>query len=172
MTAVIRGHCSLSLASLVSAIIHLPQPIGCPNARNVGIKACLTSYVVMLDHDDLLRAGYLAAMISWVAERDLRCAAATLHYIGESPARVGMLVSRHSDFVMPSGFFSEIKLLAEIGYFPDSCGDDLLLFRAIKKITSLTTCPQAGVLYRIHPQAESSRNTYLWWAFLATFSAL
>jgi len=150
-------------------IIHLPQSVGCPNARNVGIKACLTPYVVMLDHDDLLREGYLPAMISWVTQHGLRCAAATLRYIGENPARVGALVSRHPDFFMPSGFFSEISLLSEVGYFPDSCGDDFLLFRSIRQVTKLMTCPDAGVLYRIHPQAESSRNTRLWWAFSRLF---
>jgi len=38
-------------------IIHLPKSVGCPNARNVGLKACATSYVVLLDHDDVLCGG-------------------------------------------------------------------------------------------------------------------
>jgi len=146
-------------------VIHLPQSVGCPNARNLGIKACRTRYVVMLDHDDLLAGGYLPAILSWMGSKGLRCAAATLRYIGESPKRVGAVVSRHPDFFLPSGFCCEVALLAEVGYFPDSCGDDLLLFKAIRKVTTLTTCPEAGVLYRIHPQAESSRNVKLWWAF-------
>ena len=146
-------------------IITLPQSVGCPNARNLGLKACATPYVVLLDHDDLLCDGYLKAVSAWVSERHLRCAAATLRYIGERSSRVGMLVSRHPDFFMPSGFFSEVSLISEVGYFPDCYSDDALFFRAVRKSTSLTTCPGAGVLYRIHPQAESSRNTKAWWAF-------
>jgi glycosyltransferase involved in cell wall biosynthesis len=146
-------------------IVHLPKSVGCPNARNLGIKSCHTPYVVMLDHDDLLCPGYFQAMSSWLEKNRLRCAAATLRYIGENSRRVGVIVSRHSDFFMPSGFMAEATLLAEVGYFPDSYSDDLLFFRAIRKATPLTTCPDAGVLYRIHPKAESSRNTKAWWAF-------
>jgi hypothetical protein len=124
-----------------------------------------TPYVVLLDHDDILCAGYFKAMSSWLEENQLRCAAATLRYIGESSRRVGVIVSRHPDFFMPSGFSAEAELLAEVGYFPDSYADDLLFFRAIRQATRLTTCPDAGVLYRIHPQAESSRNAKAWWAF-------
>jgi glycosyltransferase involved in cell wall biosynthesis len=130
------------------------------------LKVAASQPGVRLIHlDDLLCEGYVEAMISWVTERRLRCAAATLRYIGENPARVGAVVSRNPDFFLPSGFFSEVRLLQEVGYFPDSCGDDLLLFQAIRRVTELTTCPGAGVLYRIHPRAESSRNTLLWWAF-------
>ena len=146
-------------------ILNLPKSVGCPNARNLGIKSCRTPYVVMLDHDDLLCAGYFKAMSSWLEQHHLRCAAATLRYIGERSHRVGAIVSRHSDFFMPSGFMAEAKLLAEVGYFPDSYSDDLLFFRAIRRATRLTTCPDAGVLYRIHPQAESSRNSKAWWGF-------
>jgi glycosyltransferase involved in cell wall biosynthesis len=157
------------LAAFVRApgirIVNLPKSVGCPNARNLGIKSCHTAYVVLLDHDDLLCAGYFQAMSSWLEENQLRCAAATLRYIGESSRRVGAIVSRDGDFFMPSGFLAEAKLLAEVGYFPDSYSDDLLFFRAIRQATRLTTCPDAGVLYRIHPQAESSRNTKAWWAF-------
>jgi glycosyltransferase involved in cell wall biosynthesis len=157
------------LAAFVHApgirIVNLPKSVGCPNARNLGIKACHTPYVVLLDHDDILCAGYFKAMSSWLEENRLRCAAATLRYIGESSRRVGVRVSRDADFFMPSGFLAEAALLAEVGYFPDSYSDDLLFFRAIRKVTRLTTCPDAGVLYRIHPQAESSRNTRAWWAF-------
>jgi glycosyltransferase involved in cell wall biosynthesis len=145
-------------------LLHLPKSVGCPNARNIGLKACANSYVVLLDHDDLLCDGYLRSITRWVTQKQLRCAAATLRYIGENPRRVGALVSRQPDFFMPSGFFSELSLVAEVGHFPDSYGDDLLFFRAIGKATSLTTCPDARVLYRIHPQAESSRNTKAWWA--------
>ncbi|HEY5041633.1 MAG TPA: glycosyltransferase family 2 protein [Verrucomicrobiae bacterium] len=146
-------------------IIHLTQSVGCPNARNLGIKACATPYVVLLDHDDVLCAGYFKAISAWMADHQLRCAAATLKYIGENSRRVGAIASRHPDFFLPSGFLSEISLIMEVGYFPDSYSDDLLFFRAIRKATRLTTCPGAGVLYRIHPQAESSRNTKAWWAF-------
>jgi len=147
-------------------IIHLPKSAGCPNARNLGIKNCTTPYVVLLDHDDVLCPGYFPAIAAWVHERKLRCAAATLRYIGEDAGRIGVCVSRHPDFFLPSGFLAEVSLLAEIGYFQESIWDDLLLFRAIRKVTPLTTCPGAGVLYRIHPQSESSRNTKAWWAFL------
>jgi glycosyltransferase involved in cell wall biosynthesis len=146
-------------------IIHLPKSVGCPNARNLGIRSCATPYVVLLDHDDLLCDGYFEAISTWMAENQLRCAAATLRYIGESSKRVGVVASRDPDFFLPSGFLSEVSLIAEIGGFPDSISDDLLFFRAIRKATHLTTCPGAGVLYRIHPQAESSRNTKAWWAF-------
>jgi glycosyltransferase involved in cell wall biosynthesis len=146
-------------------IVNLPKPVGCPNARNLGIKSCHTPYVVMLDHDDMLCPGYFEAMSAWLENQQLRCAAATLRYIGESSRRVGAVVSRDADFFMPSGFMAEAALLSEAGYFPDSYSDDLLFFRAIRKATRLTTCPEAGVLYRIHPQAESSRNTKAWWAF-------
>ncbi len=145
--------------------IDLPQSVGCPRARNIGIRACVSPYIVMLDHDDLLRDGYLEAMLAWVGEGNLRCGAATLRYIGEDARRVGAVVSRHADFFLPSGFLAEATLYAEAGYFPESCSDDLLFFRAIRKLTRLTTCPDAGVLYRIHPKAESSLNTHLWWAF-------
>jgi glycosyltransferase involved in cell wall biosynthesis len=145
-------------------LLNLPKSVGCPNARNTGLKACANPYVVLLDHDDLLCEGYLRSITAWVTQKQLRCAAATLRYIGENPSRVGALVSRRSDFFMPSGFFSELSLVAEVGYFPDSYGDDLLFFRAIRQTTNLTTCPDAKVLYRIHPQAESSRNTKAWWA--------
>jgi hypothetical protein len=119
----------------------------------------------MLDHDDVLCDGYLAAMLAWVRDNHLRCAAATLRYIGEDARRVGAIVSRHADFFLPSGFFGEAGLYAEAGYFPDSNSDDLLFFRAVRKLTSLTTCPNAEALYRIHPKAESSQNTRVWWAF-------
>jgi glycosyltransferase involved in cell wall biosynthesis len=146
--------------------IHLEKSVGCPNARNLGIRACNTPYVVLLDHDDLLCEGYFEAMSAWIAKHQLRCAAGTLKYIGDNSKRVGAVVSRDSKFFLPSGFLSEISLIAEVGYFPDSYADDLLFFRAIRKATKLTTCPNAGVLYRIHSQAESSRNTRAWWAFM------
>lgn len=146
-------------------LIHLPKPVGCPKARNVGINACATDYIVFLDHDDLLRSGYWDAMSAWMSERNLRCAAATLHYIGENSSRVGVIVSRHPDFFMPSGFLAEVSLVREVGMFPDSLSDDLLFFRSVRRLTELTTCPTAGVLYRIHPKAESSQNTKAWWAF-------
>lgn len=151
-------------------IIHQPRSVGCPNARNIGLKACATPYVVLLDHDDLLAAGYLEAMLEWVTENGLRCGAATLRYIGESSRRVGALVSRDENFCLPSGFFSELALIKEVGCFPDSYGDDTLFFHAIRKVARLATCPGAGVLYRIHPQAESSRNIKAWWAFSALVS--
>jgi glycosyltransferase involved in cell wall biosynthesis len=163
------GYDPAQLAAFVHApgirIVNLAKSVGCPNARNLGIKSCHTPYVVLLDHDDILCAGYFKAMSSWLEENQLRCAAATLRYIGESSRRVGVIVSRDPDFFMPSGFLTETKLLAEVGYFPDSYCDDLLFFGAIRQATRLTTCPDAGVLYRIHPQAESSRNTRAWWAF-------
>lgn len=146
-------------------MIHLPKSVGCPNARNIGINACSTRHIVFLDHDDVLRAGYFDAMSAWMSEHRLRCAAATLHYIGENSNRVGVIVSRHPDFFMPSGFLSEVSLVREAGMFPDSYSDDLLFFRTVRKLVNLTTCPGAGVLYRIHPKAESSRNTRAWWAF-------
>lgn len=146
-------------------IVDLPKSVGCPNARNTGLKACTTAYVVFLDHDDVLQDGYFTAMSAWVREHELKCAAATLRYIGENSRRVGVIVSRHPDFFMPSGFFSEVALVREAGGFPDCYSDDLLFFRALRKLVNLTTCPNAGVLYRIHPKAESSRNTIAWWAF-------
>lgn len=159
--------CELNTVAALPAIriIQLEKSVGCPNARNLGIKACATRYVVLLDHDDLLREGYFKAISAWVSAKRLRCAAATLRYIGERSSRIGAIVSRHPDFFLPSGFFSEVSLIAEVGYFPDSYSDDVLFFRALKNATQLTTCPDAGVLYRIHPQAESSRNTKAWWAF-------
>ena len=146
-------------------ILNLQKSVGCPNARNLGIRACSTPYVVLLDHDDLLGKGYWPAMASWIEANQLRCAAATLRYIGENSRRVGAVVSRDPHFFLPSGFLSEKSLLEEVKGFPDSYSDDLLFFRAIRQSTRLTTCPDAGVLYRIHPQAESSRNTTAWWAF-------
>jgi glycosyltransferase involved in cell wall biosynthesis len=146
-------------------IIGHAKSLGCPLARNVGLKVAANPYVVLLDHDDILCPGYLSAIMAWVAENRLRCAAATLLYIGESSKRVGSIVSRHPDFFLPSGFFAEASLMAEVGYFPDSLSDDLLFFRAVRRVTKLTTCPTAKVLYRIHPKAESSRNTMAWWAF-------
>jgi glycosyltransferase involved in cell wall biosynthesis len=146
-------------------ILNLQKSVGCPNARNLGIKACSTPYVVVLDHDDILCPGYFTAMASWMEINQLRCAAATLRYIGENSRRVGAMVGRGPNFFLPSGFLSEANLLAEVSGFPDSYSDDLLFFRAIRKATRLTTCPDAVVLYRIHPQAESSRNTKAWWAF-------
>jgi glycosyltransferase involved in cell wall biosynthesis len=146
-------------------IVNLPQSIGCPKARNLGIQSSRTPYIVLLDHDDILDAGYFAAMADWLEKKQLRCAAGTLRYIGENPRRVGAIVSRDKNFFLPSGFLAEASLLAEVGGFPDSIGDDLLFFRAIRQATTLTTCPGASVLYRIHPQAESSRNTKAWWAF-------
>ena len=146
-------------------VIHLPKSVGCPLARNIGIKDCTQPYVVLLDHDDVLCADYLPAMIAWVERNQFRCAAATLYYIGENPKRVGSIVSRHPDFFLPSGFFSEVALIREAGFFQDSLSDDLLFFRAIRHLAKLTTCPSAHVLYRIHPKAESSRNTTAWWAF-------
>jgi glycosyltransferase involved in cell wall biosynthesis len=146
-------------------IIHLEKSAGCANARNIGIKACSTPYVVLLDHDDVICEGYFTAMSSWIGEHRLSCAAATLRYIGENASRVGALVGRDQEFVLPSGFLSEVSLIAEAGYFLDSYSDDVLFFQAIRQITKLTTCPNAQVLYRIHPQAESSRNAKAWWAF-------
>ena len=146
-------------------IIHLQQSAGCPRARNTGIEACTRPYVVLLDHDDVLCPGYLPAMIEWVEKNRLRCGAATLYYIGENSQRVGSIVSRHPDFFLPSGFFSEVALIREAGFFPDSLSDDLLFFRAIRRLAKLPTCPAARVLYRIHPKAESSRNTTAWWVF-------
>jgi glycosyltransferase involved in cell wall biosynthesis len=146
-------------------IIQVTKSVGCPQARNTGIKSCRTPYVVLLDHDDILCDGYFQAMSSWILDNQLRCAAASLRYIGESARRVGRVVSHDVNFVLPSGFFSEVGLIAEVGYFPDCYSDDLLFFRAVRQATQLTTCPAAGVLYRIHPQAESSRNTKAWWAF-------
>ena len=146
-------------------ILNLPKSVGCANARNMGIKACATPYVVLLDHDDVLGQGYFKAIAPWMERNQLRCAAATLRYIGENSGRVGAMVLRDANSFLPSGFLSEVSLIAEIGYFQDSYGDDLLFFRAIRKATPLTTCPDAGVLYRIHQQAESSRNTKAWYAF-------
>jgi hypothetical protein len=104
-------------------------------------------------------------MTSWIATQSLRCSAAKLSYIGENSSRKGVLVSRNPGFVLPSGFLAEVSLIAEVGYFPDSYSDDILFFRAIRRVTHLTTCESAKVLYRIHPQAESSRNAKAWWAF-------
>ncbi len=146
-------------------IIHLPQSLGCPLARNTGLQACSKPYVVLLDHDDILCPDYLPNMLPWIDKNQLRCAAATLRYIGESSQRVGSIVSRNPNFFLPSGFFSELKLIRDAGGFPDSLSDDLLFFRAIRQLTKLTTCPSAFVLYRIHPKAESSKNTLAWWAF-------
>jgi O-antigen/teichoic acid export membrane protein/glycosyltransferase involved in cell wall biosynthesis len=146
-------------------IIHLDKSVGCANARNLGIKACTTPYVVLLDHDDVLCKGYLDAIVDWLATHNLRCASAKFRYIGESSQRVGVVVSRDPNFALPSGFIAEVSLIEEVGYFPDSYGDDVLFFRAIRRAAKLTICPNAQVLYRIHPQAESSRNTKAWWAF-------
>ncbi len=145
-------------------MIHLERSVGAANARNVGIKACKTPYVVLLDHDDVLCEGYLGAITAWVEKHQLRCAAATMKYIGEYSGRVGVLVSRAPDFFLPSGFLSEISLIAEVGYFRDSISEDILLFREIRQVTKLTTCPDAQVLYRIHPQSGGSSNAKAWWA--------
>jgi glycosyltransferase involved in cell wall biosynthesis len=146
-------------------IIHIQSSVGCPSARNIGIKASKNPYVVLLDHDDVLCEDYLKNITAWVNDNKLRCAAATLNYVGENPKNVGVVVGRGRDFVLPSGFLSEVSLITEAGYFPDSYSDDVLLFRAIRQLTELSTCPDAHVLYRIHPQAESSRNAKAWWAF-------
>src|SRR5690349_18018944 len=57
------------------------------------------------------------------------------------------------------------RIPGELVLFPDSYSDDLLFFRSVRERVRLTTCPEAGVLYRIHPKAESSLNTKAWWAF-------
>ncbi len=145
-------------------VIHLPGNSGGGIARNAGIRSCTTKHVVLLDHDDLLRVGYLDAITRWVSGRGLRCAAGTLRYIGKSPDRIGRLLSRKDDFCLPSGFFCEVSLAGEAGYFPDSLSDDILFFRALRRIAKVTACPGAGVLYRIHPESESSRNSIAWWA--------
>jgi glycosyltransferase involved in cell wall biosynthesis len=154
------------IANLPSVrIIHLDNSVGCAAARNLGIKACTMPYVVLLDHDDVLCKGYLDAITEWVAIHNLRCAAAKFRYIGESSKRIGVAVSRDPHFVLPSGFLSEASLISEVGYFPISYSDDVLFFRAVRRVAELTACPNAQVLYRIHPQSESSRNAKAWWAF-------
>jgi hypothetical protein len=119
----------------------------------------------LLDQDDVLCPDYLPAMLAWVAQNQLRCAAATLRYIGHSSKRVGLIVSRHPDFFLPSGFFSEAALVAEAGYFPDSISEDLLFFKKIQTITKLSTCPTAHTFYRIHP-AASAGNMMAAWALI------
>jgi glycosyltransferase involved in cell wall biosynthesis len=160
---------AVQLAALESEptirIIHLDTPVGCGNARNVGIRACNTPYVVMLDHDDVFCDGYFEAIAAWITRHDLRCAGATLRYIGERSNRVGAPVLRNPMSVLPSGFLSEISLVDEVGYFPNSLSEDLLFFRSIRRTTTLSKCPGARVLYRIHPQAESTRNAAATWAF-------
>lgn len=146
-------------------IIHLNGSIGSANARNLGIKACNTPYVVLLDHDDVLREDYFEAMSEWMNTHHLRCASATLKYIGNNSKHVGVTVGRGADFSLPSGFLSEISLIAEVGFFPDSISEDALFFQAVRRVTQLTTCPRAGVLYRIHPQSGGSQNAKSWWAF-------
>jgi glycosyltransferase involved in cell wall biosynthesis len=145
-------------------IVHLEQPGGAANARNVGIKASKTPYVVLLDHDDVLCEDYLTNISAWIARHQLRCAAARMKYIGDDSRRVGVVVSRASDFFLPSGFLSEISLIDEMGYFSDSISEDVLFFKDIQKITKLTTCPDATVLYRIHAQSGGSTNAKAWWA--------
>jgi glycosyltransferase involved in cell wall biosynthesis len=145
-------------------IIQMERKGGVGNARNRGIKECKTPYVVLLDHDDVLCEGYLNAICAWMMQHQLRCAAATLRYIADDSRRVGFVVSHASDFVLPSGFLSEISLIAEVGFFADSSSEDLIFFRSIRQTTRLTTCPDAQVLYRIHAQSGSSLNAKAWWA--------
>jgi glycosyltransferase involved in cell wall biosynthesis len=146
-------------------IITLENSGGCSNARNLGIRASKTPYIVLLDHDDVLCEGYFEAMSRWMEANQARCAAATLRYIGENSKNVGAVVSRKEDFCLPSGFLSEVRLIEEAGFFPNSYSDDVLFFRAMRQIAPVKTCPEAFALYRIHPQAESSKNAKAWWAF-------
>ena len=143
-------------------IVRQPQRVGPAKARNAGILACVLPYVVLLDQDDVLCPGYLSAMLAWVAQHQLRCGAATLYYIGENQRRVGSLVSRHPDFFLPSGFFCEMSLMSEAGYFPDTISEDLFFFHTIRKLAKLSTCPAARVLYRIHPNASAGNMLTAW----------
>jgi glycosyltransferase involved in cell wall biosynthesis len=146
-------------------IINLKDSIGCANARNLGISFCKTKYIVFLDHDDLFGNGYLAHIISFIEKNQLRCAGGKLYYIAENSSRIGRVLTKNNSFVLPSGFIAEKNLLLEVGCFPDSYSDDLLIFREIKKVTQLAVCSDAIVLYRIHPNAETSKNTKAWMAF-------
>jgi len=146
-------------------IINLPISIGCPNARNLGVDVCTTSHIVFLDHDDVLADNYLNLILEFIYTYRLRCASGKLKYIGEDSRRVGVSVSNDLGFALPSGFIAEKKLLIEVGGFPDSFSDDFLIFRAIREVTQLRACQDATVLYRIHPNAESSINTKAWMAF-------
>jgi glycosyltransferase involved in cell wall biosynthesis len=143
-------------------ILRHPQRIGPARARNAGIEAATTPYVVLLDQDDVLCPGYLKSMLSWMTEKEARCAAATLYYIGENQKRVGSIVSRHPDFFLPSGFCSEVSLIQEAGGFPDTFSEDLFFFQAVRKLVKLTTCPDARVLYRIHPSASAGNMLTAW----------
>jgi glycosyltransferase involved in cell wall biosynthesis len=143
-------------------LVRQPQRVGPARARNAGIQACGNPYVVLLDQDDVLCPGYLPSMLAWVAQNQLRCAAATLYYIGENQKRVGSVVSRHPDFFLPSGFFSEVALIREAGYFPDTLSEDLFFFITLRKMVKLVTCPTARVLYRIHPNASAGNMLTAW----------
>ena len=146
-------------------MIHLASPGGPSKARNIGIVACKTPYVALLDGDDIFCQGYIEEIAAWMVKNQLRCAGATLRYIGERSQDSGSLVSRSQDFVLPSGFIARVDLLAEVGYFPESLSEDDLLCRAIRKVTRLTVCPSAYVLYRIHVNSASSTRAKAQWAF-------
>jgi glycosyltransferase involved in cell wall biosynthesis len=145
-------------------VVQLDQPAGAANARNVGIRACKTPYVVLLDHDDVLCKDYLPEISEWVVKNQLRCGAARMRYIGDDSRRVGVVVSRATDFFLPSGFFSEVSLIEEVGFFSDSISEDIIFFKDVQKRTTLRTCPHSTVLYRIHAQSGGSTNAKAWWA--------
>jgi glycosyltransferase involved in cell wall biosynthesis len=145
--------------------LHLRRSLGPGKARTIGVMEVNTPYVALLDHDDILCRGYFAAVSRWMTDSRLRCSAATLRYIGHDSRRVGTVVSRAADFCLPSGFIAEVSLIEEAGYFQDSISEDVLFFRELRKITTVSRCPAADVLYRIHPQSGGSLNAKAWWAF-------
>jgi glycosyltransferase involved in cell wall biosynthesis len=147
-------------------VINLQKNTGLPNARNVGIKACQTRYVVLLDADDILCEGYIQSIIMWLINQKLRCACAMLNYIGESETRIGKPITKNYDTFLTSGFICEVSLFEEVGYYVHSItSEDFLMFRSIRKITSLTVCPNAYCLYRIHSKSVSSTRGKAHWAF-------
>lgn len=145
-------------------IIDMVTKYGAGPARNLGIQSCTTPYIVLLDHDDMLLEGYLENALNWLKSNNLRCVAGNLFYIGDQSKRRGIKVSKHKEFVLPSGFLMETALATEVGLFHDTLCEDLIFFHDIRKVTTIETCASALVLYRIHDQAVSTTSALTWWA--------
>lgn len=146
-------------------IVQLENRSGCAGARNAGVRACNTPFVTFLDADDVLCPGYLSTMTAFVREQRVRCAAASLRYIGRNSDRVGVPLSRDPSFLLSSGFFCETALVAEAGYFPICHAEDVLFFSAVRRVIGrIAVCREAKALYRVHSASSSSKNTKAMWA--------
>lgn len=147
-------------------ILQLDKRSGCAGARNAGVRACHTPFVTFLDADDLLCPDYLSTISAFVRVRGVRCAAASLRYIGKRSDRVGAPLSRDPAFILSSGLICETALVAEAGYFPLCHAEDVPFFNAVRRIIAeISVCHEAKVLYRVHSGSSSSKNGRAMWAF-------